>query len=282
MKPDLTLTSPAKVNIGLQVLERRPDGYHNLHTVFQALAFSDTLHFYKTSRDISLTASAPWCPLDEKNTCLQAYRLLQQNFPELGGIRLHLEKNIPAGGGLGGGSSNAAATIKGLNQLYALGLTITEMEALGAAVGADVPFFIRGGTQLGEGRGELLRPLQHTLKGNYLLVMPGIHIATDWAYNALKIHLDSPRKPRNFAGYLQREEIPFAIFENDFERIVIPSHPEIGRVKESLLEAGAYYASLSGSGSTVFGIFDDEATARKAESLFRLHYNTVLTVPVCA
>ncbi|MFQ6604327.1 MAG: 4-(cytidine 5'-diphospho)-2-C-methyl-D-erythritol kinase [Fidelibacterota bacterium] len=279
MKPDLTLSSPAKVNLGLQVLEKRPDGYHNLHTVFQALDFGDTLHFYTTPGDVTLTASVDWCPVNESNTCVKAYRRLNREFPDLGGIRLHIEKRIPTGGGLGGGSSNAATTIKALNQLYDLGLSSDDMEQLGHDVGADVPFFIRGGTQLGEGTGEILTPLAHTMNGFYLLIIPEIHIATAWAYNALKIHLDSPKQPRNFAGYLQKEEIPFAIFENDFERIVIPSHPEIGRVKESLLKAGARYASLSGSGSTVFGIFDEEAVARTAESLF-LHYNTVLTVPV--
>ncbi len=276
----LTLKSSAKVNIGLQVLGRRSDGYHDIHTVFQELEFHDTITFIKEGEDISLTSNVAWFPTDDSNTCRKAYSIMSKQFSAIGGVKVHVEKQIPAGGGLGGGSGNAATVIKGLNTLFDLGLTTSKMESIALKVGADVPFFIRGGAQLGEGTGENLTVLTHSVSGAYLLVIPDVSINTAWAYKSLRIGLKDRKQASNFSGFLQKDLIPFEIFENDFERIVIPAHPEIGTIKEQLYSVGARYASLSGSGSTVFGIFDDEVSAKEAESNFQHHYNTVLTFPV--
>ena len=277
---NLRLYSSSKVNVGLQILGRRSDGYHDIHTIFQELEFHDTITFVKEGEDLSLTSNVSWFPTDDSNTCVKAYFVMRERYSSINGVRIHVEKHIPAGGGLGGGSGNAATVIKGLNTLFDLGLTFSEMEAVALKVGADVPFFIRGGTQLGEETGENLTVLPHFVVGVYLLVIPEVSINTGWAYKSLKIGLKGKKQARNFADFLQKDPIPFEIFENDFERIVFPAHPEIGDIKQQLYSAGARYASLSGSGSTVFGIFDDEVSAREAESIFQHHYNTVLTFPV--
>lgn len=279
MTSEFRLDSPAKVNIGLRVLRRRRDGYHDIYTVFQELLFHDTLTFSAGGSGLELTSDADWLPMDESNTCHKAFYILKRAYPKIGGIRIHLEKRIPGGAGLGGGSGNAATVIHGLNRLFELGMTVPTMEDLALQVGADVPFFIRGGTQLGEGIGEKLTPLKRTIAGTYLLVMPAITIDTGWAYRQMKYHLEPESQPCNFAGSLQKDPIPFEIIKNDFERIVFPAHPEIGDIRDGLIRRGAKFASLSGSGSTVFGVFDEEASAAEAESYFHTSYNTVLTSP---
>ncbi len=279
MTRQLKLQSPAKVNIGLQIRGQRPDGYHNIHTVFQELAFSDTVIIDSVDSGCRISADVDWIPTDETNICHAVYRTLKQRFPSLPGVNIHIEKRIPAGAGLGGGSSNGAAVLKGLNKLFRLGLSSDNLLEIGAPLGADIPFFIDGGTQLGEGIGEVLTPLKPISSAYFLLVIPQFQINTGWAYGEVKKHLDSDRKLVNFLGFFQGENTSWKLFENDFERIVIPAYPEIGAIKKQLCDSGAVYASLSGSGSTVYGIFDDEAVARTGESVFKNSYQTILTSP---
>jgi len=279
MQQPLVLDSSGKVNIGLQVLDQRPDGYHNIHTVFQELKFPDKVILTPRSEGWKITSNNDQIPCDDSNICIQAFLALQDRFPDIGGIEIHLEKTIPPGSGLGGGSSNAAKTLIGLNEIYSLGLSTKMLEKIGSKLGADVPFFINGGTQVGDGIGNLLTPLNTPVTGAYLLAMPSISINTAFAYGALKNSLEKNRKPRNFARLLSENNISLSVFENDFERIVIPTHPKIGQLKLALLEYGAKFSSLSGSGSTVYGIFDDEALAIEAESKINPIYKTVITVP---
>ena len=276
----LTVSAPAKVNIGLRVLNLRTDGYHNLHTIFQELEYHDTVTLIRKAKGWKFTVNVSWVPSDETNLCVRAYLLLKERFPSLPGVELVLDKRVPVQTGLGGGSSDGAAVLKGLNRLFALGLTDEILEELGRELGADVPFFIRGGTQLGEGIGDSLTPVSERVHGAYLLVMPGVSIPTRWAYEALKKPLETPGEKPNFADLLKREPIPFPLFENDFEQVVFSAHPEIGLIKDQLLRQGAYFASLSGSGSTVFGIFADDTRAKRAQAYFSPQYQTVLTHPV--
>ena len=277
---ELKLDSNGKVNIGLQVLDKRPDGYHNIHTIFQEIRFSDFINISKNDSDAcSISCNMPEIPLDDSNICYKAYKLLKDRFDQVGGVDIRIEKSIPPGSGLGGGSANGAAVLKGLNKMFSLDLSISELEALGSVLGADVPFFMKGGTQLGEGIGEKLTNLSSPVPGYYLLVIPDLSINTGWAYGALKNSLERVKKPRNFARLLSEEIDSLAVFENDFEKIVIPAYPEIGRIKDMLYEKGARFASLSGSGSTVYGVFDEEASAKEAESSFNAHHKTVLTLP---
>ena len=273
----ITLKSHAKVNIGLRVLDQREDGYHNIHTIFQELAFHDTVTISKTDDDYELSSNDENFPKDSSNTCSKAYVAVKVHCPDITGIKIHVKKEIPQGSGLGGGSSNGATTLKGLNELYALGLSHDELIELSLQVGADVPFFIHGGTQLGEGIGEQLTQLDIELPQSILVIIPGMHISTKWAYSRLRKNLETGGKAPNFAGLIERNEIPFQFFENDFEKIVFSTYPEIGLIKDQLLANKARFASLSGSGSAVFGLFDDDADARSAELLFSASNKTMLT-----
>jgi 4-diphosphocytidyl-2-C-methyl-D-erythritol kinase len=269
----------SKVNIGLKILSQRNDGYHNIYTVLQELDFGDSITIKKADSGCTLTSNVDWVPTDESNICHKAYTALKIKYSELGGVSIHIEKRIPVGTGLGGGSANGAAVLKGLNKLYNLELSDDGLEKTGSEVGADVPFFIKGGTQLGEGIGDNLTSLTSHIKGTYLLVLPHISINTAWAYSELKNKLKSGNVLPNFTSFFSGDNSSLEIFENDFERIVIPAYPEIGAIKQKLLELGARFASLSGSGSTVYGIFDEDASAKEAELFFHPAHQTILANP---
>jgi len=274
----LVLKSHAKVNIGLQIRNQRTDGYHNIHTIFQELDFHDTIILEKRDSSCQFSSNVDWLPKDDSNLCVKAWQKMVDTFG-LGGVSIELDKRIPAGGGLGGGSSNAATILKGLRKLYELDVSDDELETIGINLGADVPFFIKGKTQIGDGVGEILKPIEPIINGSYLLVAPDFHIDTKWAYGEFKNILDRPNEIVNFPGFIRKEIIPFELFENDFEAIVVPAYPEIGQIKNSLRAHGARFASLSGSGSTVFGVFDEDADAKSAESHFSSRYNTFITNP---
>ncbi|MDP7072050.1 MAG: 4-(cytidine 5'-diphospho)-2-C-methyl-D-erythritol kinase [Candidatus Marinimicrobia bacterium] len=277
---DISITSPAKVNIGLKILDQRKDGYHNIHTLFQELEFGDSVRISKSKSGCKITAKNQNTPTDESNTCFKAWQAIKEEYPHVGGVSIHLEKHIPEGSGLGGGSSNAATVLKRLNKLYSLDLSENELEAIALRIGADVPFFIRGGTQIGSGIGEKLTPASNKVEGYYLLVIPGFSVNTSWAYGQYKKRLEGTVQYPNFADLLEEDTIPFKLFENDFEDVVIPAHPEISGIKSGLESSGSVFAGLSGSGSTVFGIFSDDASAKEAEQNFKPQYRTVLTSPV--
>ena len=211
--------------------------------------------------------------------CVNAWSQLSNSF-DIGGVSIFLKKKIPPGSGLGGGSSNAAAIIKGLCYLYSIKPTHKDLISIATNLGADVPFFLNGGLQSASGIGENLIPLSGSINGTYLLVIPDCKIDTTWAYNKYKNFLDSTREALNFADILKGNEIPFKLFENDFESIVIPAYPEIAEIKNKLWSCGSKFVSLSGSGSTVYGIFDDEAKAKSAESLFLPNYTTFIANPI--
>ena len=274
----LVLKSHAKVNIGLKIGNQRPDGYHNIHTIFQEMDFHDTIRLEKRDSNCQFSSNVDWLAKDDSNLCVMAWQKMVDVFG-LGGVSIELEKRIPAGGGLGGGSSNAATILKGLRTLYELDVSDDELETIGIDLGADVPFFIKGKTQIGDGIGEILKPIETIINGCYLLVVPDLHIDTKWAYGEFKNILDRPNEIVNFLGFIRKEIIPFELFENDFEAIVVPAYPEIGQIKNSLRVHGARFASLSGSGSTVFGVFDKDADAKSAESHFSSRYNTFITNP---
>lgn len=276
----MVIKSRVKVNIGLKVVDQREDGYHIIHTLFKELDFHDTLHLIPEESGFSISVDDPSIPIDESNTCFKAWKVINGKFPAVKGASVRIEKRIPIGSGLGGGSSNAAAVLNGLNKIYQIGLSDENLEELALSIGADVPFFIRGGTQIGDGIGEKLTPVPQGIPGSYLLVFPLVSISTLWAYGQFKNPLEDMDKTPNFAGLLERDPIPFELFENDFEDVVIPAHPEISDIKARLKKSGAMFAGLSGSGSTVFGIFCDDVRAQQAEQDFQPQYRTVLTHPV--
>ena len=276
----LKLKTRAKINIGLRILSQRKDGYHNISTVFQELKYGDELRICKLDKECRFSSNSDWLKNDYTNLCVQTWLKMKKLFPTIKGVDIKLKKQIPAGAGLGGGSSNAAGIIKGLNTLYKLNLTETQMKSIAISLGSDVSFFIKGGTQQGEGIGEKLSTLPCPINGAILLVTPDVHIDTPWAYNMIKKKLDYIDKSPNFASLLQEKNLfPVEIFKNDFEKIVFPAYPKIGEIKKALIDLGAVYASLSGSGSTVYGIFKNESIARSAKLYFDSLYHTVVTSP---
>ena len=275
----LICPSFSKVNIGLKVLNQREDGYHNIYTIFQELNFGDSIYIEKRDQDCKIISNVDWIPTDKSNICFKAYNEIRKEYSKVKGLCLKIEKIVPTGSGLGGGSANAAAVLKGINKIYKLKLTTNKLEQIASKIGADVPFFIKGKTQLGEGIGEKLTEIHNTIIGTYLIVIPKFSISTEWAYSIIKNKLNDQDKKVNFSSFFNGDYSSLQIFENDFERIVIPAYPEIGAIKIKLLELGARFVSLSGSGSTVYGIFDEEATAKEAELLFNPSHQTFLGTP---
>ena len=275
----LSYRSYAKVNVGLNILSQRPDGLHNINTVFQELDFFDTIELKKIGNGCDFSSNVDWLDNNDSNLCVLAWKKFSENY-DIGGVSINLYKNLPSGGGLGGGSSNAATILKGLCSLYSLRPTFEELKTIATELGADVPFFLKGGLQSASGIGEDL--IQHTgsIPGSYLLIIPSFKIDTAWAYKNCKKFLDKDKEELNFAGLLNKDQIPLKFFKNDFEPIVIPAYPEIAEIKEKLWSTGPRFVSLSGSGSTVYGIFDDEADARSAESKFSHDYSTFIANPI--
>jgi len=260
----LKYKSHAKINLGLQVLNKREDDYHNLQSYFVEIDLEDTLEF-RPSPSFQLSVEGIDVPANESNLISKAYQLIRLRTKRVDiEYAIHLIKRIPIGGGLGGGSSNAAATLKVLNQIWKLNFSIKELEKMGAELGADVPFFIKGGVQLVEGIGDILTPVDSNLLEGYsfLLVVPPIHISTPWAYNALNKTLQPNKRLPKFPPL--SKPMKWELFDNDFERVIRKTYPEISNIKEKLQNAGALCAGLSGSGSTVFGVFDNH---QKAEAL---------------
>jgi len=276
------INSNAKVNIGLKVLSLRKDGYHDIVTIFQEINLFDIIYISINPLGCNFNSNVNWLINDKSNLCITAYEAMKKIF-DINGINIDLTKNIPRGSGLGGGSSNAASVLKGIRQLYDLNISDNELENIASKIGADVPFFIRGSIQLGEGIGDRLTPLKINIKGKYLIIIPEVIINTFWAYSQFKKNLDSSLSSINFAGLSIGKTISLdmlKLFENDFESIVVPTYPEIGKIKEKLHALGARYASLSGSGSTVFGIFNDDVSLNNAFSYFSPKYKTFITNPL--
>jgi 4-diphosphocytidyl-2-C-methyl-D-erythritol kinase len=258
-----TLPAYAKINLGLCVLGRRADGYHELRTVFQTITLHDELNFTaRTDKRIELVCAAPDIPTDETNLVRRAAVALLERYGLKHGAQIELTKRIPAGGGLGGGSSDAAAALVGLAQLWQVHTNGQELSEIGAHLGADVPFFFTGGTGRGTGRGTDIEPLPDRPKMHLIVVTPGVKISTADAYKALSAPaLTKPNRPVNLPISRRAADAARACATeliNDFAPVVFRLQPDIERAHDALLTAGADAAALSGSGSSVYGIFDSE------------------------
>jgi 4-diphosphocytidyl-2-C-methyl-D-erythritol kinase len=265
----LSLHSNAKINLGLRIVGQREDGYHLLHTLFQEIDFGDQLTIHtlpKTDITLAITGAAgKTLPTDAHNLCYRAAQLFQLKTDTRKGAHIHLEKHIPVGAGLGGGSSNAAAVLRALNQLWGINLTDRDLEKMAVEIGADVAFFIRGGLQLGEGIGEILTPLKVGLPYSVLLVIPPIRISTAWAYGQWAARKEQPAA-FSLDQLIREQSIPWEKFTNGFESIIFERHRQLKAIKEDLLKAGAEHASLSGSGSAIYGLFTDPQLAERTAS----------------
>lgn len=260
-----TLPSFAKVNFFLRVVGKRADHFHEICTIFQTVSLCDYLTF-TPAKKITLTCDDETIPTDETNLIRRAANLLQAHYEIKNGAQIHLEKRIPALGGLGGGSSNAAIALLGLMKLWNLKMDFEDLCGIGAAVGSDVPFFFYGGTALGTGRGTEVFSLESYTENFLLIVAPKINISTKEAFERLNAP-DLTNKGSKSILKICRDEVNSLYsrqseLKNDFERVIFESEPEIAEVKRKLFDAGAKRALMSGSGASVFGIFKtDDARA---------------------
>ena len=246
----------AKINLGLNITEKRPDGYHNLETVFYPINLQDALEvkIWEGEGEYALkTAGTPIEGDPDNNLVVKAYRILKQDFPEMPAVDIHMYKHIPTGAGLGGGSADAAFMLKLLNEKFKLQLSTEQLEEYASKLGADCAFFIRNKPVFASGIGNIFEPINSSLKGYYLvLIKPEIFVSTKDAFAHIK-----PKAPQHSLKEIIRMPVETwrATMKNDFEESVFYKFPEIAAIKDKLYDLGAVYASMSGSGSSVFGIF---------------------------
>jgi 4-diphosphocytidyl-2-C-methyl-D-erythritol kinase len=248
-----------KINLGLHVVSKRPDGFHELETVFYPLPLTDALEVISPGK-LAFTASGIAVPGDSAdNLCLKAWRLLKSDFPDLPAVDIHLHKHIPIGAGLGGGSSDAAFMLQLLNNRFQLGISTEQLLHYAGQLGSDCPFFIHNEACYATGRGEIMTPIDLNLSNwRFVLVYPGIHINTGWAFGRI-----TPQAPALSLqeSILQPVEHWRDLISNDFETAVFGEYPELAAIKEQLYKEGAVYATMSGSGSAFVGIFPKSKTA---------------------
>jgi 4-diphosphocytidyl-2-C-methyl-D-erythritol kinase len=263
----MELRANCKINLGLRVLARRDDGFHDIETVmFPVRGLYDTVSAVANLSGNRLveTGIQSGCPA-EKNICMRALGLLQRQYG-IGGATVTLHKTVPTGAGLGGGSSDAVATLRALDGVFALGLSDDTLEELGAELGSDVPFFVRNSPQLATGRGEILTPINIDLSGKWLAVVkPHVAVSTAEAYAGITPHTEE----MPLSEVLRRDISEWKdLLINDFEASVFARYPELESLKRLLYAQGALYAAMSGSGSAIFGIFEGKPALRFAPSLF--------------
>ena len=272
----VTVEANAKINLTLDILGKRPDGFHEVAMVMQTIGLHDTLVMEKTERDIELSINVPWLKADEKNLAWRAAELIRQEYGLEGGVRIELTKRIPVAAGLAGGSADAAAVLKGMNDLYGLQLDEEKLCELGARLGSDIPFCIMGGTMLATGRGEVLTRLSDMPETWVVLAKPRISVSTAWAYQnydeqgadchpdneAIKQAIDRGNR-KAVAGLLC----------NVLESVTIKKYDVIAEYKQMMLDKGAMASMMSGSGPTVFGLAKNREQAESIADVLRQETN---------
>lgn len=255
----------AKINLGLFITEKRTDGFHNLESLFLPIPLSDILEVTVTTEGTSLVCTGESSDIPtEKNIVYKAWKLLQESY-RIGHVKIHLHKIIPSGAGMGGGSSDGSFMLKALNELFQLNLSVAKLEVFAAQLGSDCPFFINNTASLVTGRGEVVEPIDFNLEGKYLAVVnPGIHISTAKAFQGIQ------PLPSNFnwTEFVQHRDFEKVELRNDFEHSVFQLYPEIAEIKSAFLKAGAIYSSMSGTGSTVYALFNEEPQIKWRENYF--------------
>ncbi len=271
----MKLTSYAKINLGLRVLGLRPDGYHDIETIMQSIDLHDEIELEETAQGISLQCDHPLVPSDTSNLAWMSARLLQQTCGLTAGVHIIIRKTIPVGAGLGGGSSNAATVLRGLARLWKVTPSERDLFSMAARIGSDVPFFLKGGTALATGRGQNLDHLRSQWgETAFVLIYPRIAVSSGWAYGQAKISLTKCLGDVNLVGLIHNGSYSpvghNALFANDLEEGVNCRYPVISLLRERLLSEGASVSAMTGSGSTVFGIFTTGKEAR--EAAHRIHH----------
>lgn len=251
----MILFPPAKINLGLNVLYKRDDSFHELDTCMLTIPITDALEILRAD-EFSFRQTGLLIPGSiEENICVKAFRLMKENF-KIPAVYIHLRKEIPMGAGLGGGSADAAYVLKGIDQLFNLNCSIELLESFAAELGSDCPFFIKNKAQIAKGRGEILYPCAIDLKGYYIkIVNPGIHIGTKEAYSGIIFNDEKKSVQTIVEGPIENWK---SELKNDFESSCFAQYPVLLEIKNKLYFEGAVYASMSGSGSTMFGIYRNE------------------------
>ena len=290
MKHSISIHCPAKINLYLDVRGKRPDGYHEIRTVMQAIDLYDMLSIEEEEKSIGIVCDLSSLPVDSRNLCWRAAEEMRRRAQRASGVRITLTKKIPVAAGLGGGSSDAAGVVRGLNELWALGMRTEELERMAAGLGSDVPFFIGAGTALCAGRGERVTAIKDAASYSYVLVTPLIAVSTAGVYAALTPAIGEPPVGEDgFLGAIASGDpvrLSGALY-NRLEESEGPHMREVERLKETLRRHGALGACMSGSGPSVFGIAEDETAARRLAEAIRpelmdrtfLHYGVTNVVP---
>lgn len=265
---ELSIKSFAKINLGLNIISKRDDGFHNLQTIFFPISLHDIITIKKSDR-FAFTTNDINLLNDKNNLIIKAYQLLERFVGRELSCEIHLQKNIPIGAGLGGGSSNAANVLKALNELFSLEIGTVKLSGLALQLGSDVPLFLTKLPAYAESRGEILYPIKLEVKGFLLIVNPAIHISTRSTFSKI-----IPKLPEHsLKDLIKNNEIKFEELvkhaTNDFEAIVFEEFPVIKNIKERMLQFGSVFSQMTGTGSTVFGFFDEEEQAHQAELFFK-------------
>ena len=271
---EIIIESYGKINLGLDVLYKREDGYHEIRTIMQQISLSDILTLREMREDIALESNNKDLPLDSSNLVYKAWKAMQQKSGINRGIEINIHKRIPIAAGLAGGSTNASAALKGINELWDLGLKEEELRDIGVEIGADVPYCLMGGTALAEGIGEKLTKLKDFKGKDLLLINPGIAISTAQVYNSLKLEKHPRVDIKSIISSIEKDDIKSVAenIVNVMEEVVIERNPIISEIKKDMIKYGALGSLMSGSGATVFGLFQDEDKSKYCKEKLKEKY----------
>lgn len=280
---EVRLKAFAKINIGLKVIARRPDGYHEIETIFQLIDLYDRIKISLLPQcQIRIYCTDPRVPIGEQNICYQAAQRLQQVLEISRGVRIDIEKQIPMGAGLGGGSSDAAAVLKGLVKLWRTDVPEQQLVSIAAEIGADVPYFLMGGTAYATGRGDVLRPILLPFSFQVVLIFPNIEVSSRWAYKNFNFSLTKIKKSiklsQLFGDGAGINHLKHVVC-NDLEEVVFQQHSLLRGFKEWLYQRGAFLAAMSGSGSAIYGLFENHEAAKEVVTTFSEPFRVILAQP---
>jgi 4-diphosphocytidyl-2-C-methyl-D-erythritol kinase len=263
----IELTANAKINLSLDIIGKRSDGYHNVKMIMQAIKLQDTVFLETSNNDIQIECNSCWVPSNNENIAFKAAELLKTNYNIKKGVKIRIIKNIPVAAGLAGGSADAAAVLRGMNNLFNLGISEEHLMELGKNIGADVPYCIMGGTMLAEGIGEILTPVRPLSGVNIILIKPKIGVSTAWVYKNLNLDKINVRPDTGLLlNAIETRDLDKLgrNMVNVLETVTIEKFSIINEAKKKLVELGAIGSMMSGSGPSVFGIFRDRISAEQA------------------
>ena len=279
----IKINSYSKINLTLNILSRREDGYHEIETIMQSINLADQVIITKEKEGIKIKCNHPEVPVNANSLAYRSAEKIINRYGIKKGVKIEIEKKIPLASGLAGGSANSATILIGINKLFSLNLSNEDLRGIGETLGMDVPFFIQNGTALAYQRGEKLTPLSSINPPLWMIILnPGFNISTNWAYNNLD--LDSIKREKNNTKAMLKalkegksQEIAKNLF-NSFESLIIKKYPEVGRIKNRLIEEGVLSALMSGSGPTVFGITQNKEEALKIYEKLKPEYKLIWVV----